>query len=127
MQLNAIGLVCKDIDQTKKFYEQFDLKFQSFGDGNDHWEAKQNGLRLMLDSLALIKKINPSYVEKNMGPIVLCFEFETPEKLNQKFAELNKSGYEIIKEPWDAFWGQRYASLLDPDGNQVDLFSQLSE
>ena len=29
------------------------------------------------------------------------------------------------KEPWDAFWGQRYASVKDPDGNQIDLFAPL--
>ncbi len=28
-------------------------------------------------------------------------------------------------EPWDAFWGQRYAQALDPDGNTVDLFRPL--
>ena len=28
-------------------------------------------------------------------------------------------------EPWDAFWGQRYATVLDPDGNSVDLFAAL--
>ncbi len=26
---------------------------------------------------------------------------------------------------WDAFWGQRYAILHDPDGNGVDLFAPL--
>jgi uncharacterized glyoxalase superfamily protein PhnB len=28
-------------------------------------------------------------------------------------------------EPWDAFWGQRYAVVHDPDGNGVDLFCPL--
>lgn len=35
------------------------------------------------------------------------------------------SGFKGGKEPWDAFWGQRYASVEDPDGNSVDLFAQL--
>ena len=26
-------------------------------------------------------------------------------------------------KPWDAFWGQRYAVLHDPDGHQVDLYA----
>ena len=30
-----------------------------------------------------------------------------------------------IKEPWDAFWGQRYAQVRDPDGNPVDLYAPL--
>jgi hypothetical protein len=27
----------------------------------------------------------------------------------------------------DAFWGQRYATVLDPDGNPVDLFAPLED
>lgn len=30
-----------------------------------------------------------------------------------------------VKEPWDAFWGQRYCSVMDPDGNQIDIFANL--
>jgi uncharacterized glyoxalase superfamily protein PhnB len=32
-----------------------------------------------------------------------------------------------LKAPWDAFWGQRYAFLQDPDGNRVDLFAPLAK
>ncbi|MEC4019520.1 VOC family protein, partial [Streptomyces sp. H27-D2] len=35
------------------------------------------------------------------------------------------AGYTGHKQPWDAFWGQRYASVQDPDGNTVDLFAAL--
>ena len=36
-----------------------------------------------------------------------------------------RAGYDGHKEPWDAFWGQRYAQLRDPDGNDVSLFAPL--
>ncbi|MGB5655838.1 MAG: glyoxalase, partial [Acidimicrobiia bacterium] len=29
------------------------------------------------------------------------------------------------RAPFDAFWGQRYATVLDPDGNGVDLFAPI--
>ena len=29
----------------------------------------------------------------------------------------------IPTEPFDAFWGQRYAQVKDPDGNPVDIFA----
>jgi uncharacterized glyoxalase superfamily protein PhnB len=32
-------------------------------------------------------------------------------------------GFTGFKPPWDAFWGQRYAILEDPDGNHVSLFA----
>jgi hypothetical protein len=35
------------------------------------------------------------------------------------------TAYRQYKEPWDAFWGQRYAIVLDPDGNHVELSAPL--
>jgi uncharacterized glyoxalase superfamily protein PhnB len=40
-------------------------------------------------------------------------------------ARLTDAGFTWTKEPYDAFWGQRYANLADPDGNVVDLFAPL--
>ena len=42
------------------------------------------------------------------------------------YAELIAAGHDGHLEPWDAFWGQRYAVVHDPDGNAVDLFAPLS-
>ena len=41
------------------------------------------------------------------------------------YARLTGAGYDGRTEPWDAPWGQRYATVLDPDGNSVDLFAAL--
>jgi uncharacterized glyoxalase superfamily protein PhnB len=30
-------------------------------------------------------------------------------------------------EPMDAFWGQRYAQVKDPDGTVIDLYATLPE
>ena len=40
-------------------------------------------------------------------------------------AGLTDAGFQGEKEPWDAFWGQRYAQLLDPDGVPADLYAAL--
>lgn len=39
------------------------------------------------------------------------------------YAELTDAGYTGHLKPWDAFWGQRYAVVLDPDGCEVSLFA----
>jgi uncharacterized glyoxalase superfamily protein PhnB len=41
------------------------------------------------------------------------------------YARLVAAGYEGHLEPWDAFWGMRYAVIHDPDGNGIDLFATL--
>ena len=32
----------------------------------------------------------------------------------------------VVREPWDAAWGQRYATVQDPDGYGVDLYAPLA-
>ena len=44
--------------------------------------------------------------------------------VDQLYAQLDAEGYGR-RPPWDAVWGQRYASVLDPDGTQVDLYAWL--
>jgi uncharacterized glyoxalase superfamily protein PhnB len=45
--------------------------------------------------------------------------------VDRLYAELTEAGYVGGRQPWDAFWGQRYAKVGDPDGNAVDLFAWL--
>ncbi len=125
MSLSALGMACKNVAQTIEFYKYLGLEFKQCGE--EHFESElASGMRLMLDSYKLLKEINPNWVEPAHPGISLCFEQSSPSSVDQVYNELISSGYRGIKSPWDAFWGQRYASVLDPDGNQVDIFAALS-
>lgn len=127
MNLSAIGLICKDLKASIDFYSHFSLKFHALG-GEDHYEAQlPNGVRLMLDSENLAKELNPNWLRPNGSQIVLCNEMPAVNKVDEIYNELIKKGYKSCKEPWDAFWGQRYASVYDPDNNQIDLFCKLED
>ena len=47
----------------------------------------------------------------------------SPAEVDRTYEELVDLGAGGYKGPWDAFWGQRYAQVMDPDGNVVDLFA----
>ena len=79
----------------------------------------------MLDTVELMKKINPDWKEPTGVGVVLCFLQISSSKVDEVVSELSKNGFKTIKEPWDAFWGQRYASVFDPNGNQIDIFADL--
>ena len=57
--------------------------------------------------------------------VFLCFKQSSPEKVDELYSRIIKAGFEGVRMPWKAFWGQYYSSVLDPDGNQVDIFSAL--
>jgi uncharacterized glyoxalase superfamily protein PhnB len=64
----------------------------------------------------------------NFGaPIGLAFLCESPSEVDATYERVVAAGYRGKKQPFDAYWGQRYATVLDPDGNGVDLFARLTD
>lgn len=125
MKLGSIGIICKDIQSSIKFYSILGLKFKQFKE-SDHYECiLTNNLTLMLDSEDLIKSIQPKWEAGTKSKISLCFEFSEPESVNHTYKKLIDLGYKSVKKPWNAFWNQRYATILDPDNNQIDLYCDL--
>jgi catechol 2,3-dioxygenase-like lactoylglutathione lyase family enzyme len=125
-QLNAAGLVVADLAVSTAFYARLGLVFTD-DDGDGHAQCDlPGGLHLMLDTVELIKSITPDWTPASGSPrVAFAFEVDAPEQVDAVHAELLEAGGQPYRAPWDAFWGQRYASVLDPDGNGVDIYATL--
>jgi uncharacterized glyoxalase superfamily protein PhnB len=122
-QLNAIGIVSSHMRRSVAFYGQLGIEFP---EGNGHVEATlPNGVRLMLDTEDVIESFRPDWSRAVGNQLALAFECSSPEEVDELYARVVAAGFDGEKEPWDAFWGQRYAQLSDPDGVPVDLFASL--
>lgn len=80
----------------------------------------------MWDTLELIKQLDPDWVEPKGQRMNLAFECASPGDVDATHAKVVAAGFRSKKAPWDAFWGQRYAQLIDPDENVVDIFAALA-
>lgn len=124
-RLDLVGLVVKDMAASLAFYRQLGFELAPELDNEDHVEATVGGLRLAWDTVEVIESFS-SYEEPRGGHrIGLAFLCESPEQVDQIHADLTRAGHPSHVEPFDAFWGQRYATVLDPDRNPVDLFAPL--
>ena len=122
-QLDAIGIVSSDLGRTRAFYRLLGIEF---GEGAEHVEATMpNGLRLMVDAEHVIRSFRPDWTRANGNQLALAFECGSPAEVDEIYARVVDAGFAGEKEPWDAFWGHRYAQLSDPDGVGVDLFAAL--
>jgi len=122
--LDAIGIVSKDQAASIRFYRLLGVTFPK-PDG-DHLEAVlPNGLRLMLDDLKLIAQLDPAWTAPTGHRMGLAFTCASPAEVDAVHARVTAAGHASKTAPWDAFWGQRYAQVVDPDGNIVDLFAAL--
>lgn len=121
----AIGLVVADMPTSVAFYRLLGLEFASASD--DHETATlPGGLQLMLDTAESFRAYTPGWSPPVGSPrISLAFRLPTPGAVDALFTDLIEAGHRAERTPWDAFWGQRYATVLDPDGNGVDLFADL--
>ena len=124
-QLNAAGIVSSDLARSIAFYRALGLDVPETP-GEGHLEANSaNGFRLMLDSEDVIKSFRPDWSRSAGNQLSLAFECSSPAEVDEIYARVVAAGFAGEKEPWDAFWGQRYAQLADPDGVPVDLFAAL--
>jgi catechol 2,3-dioxygenase-like lactoylglutathione lyase family enzyme len=123
-KFDLIGLVVEDLERSLDFYRRLGFDIPA---GEDHVEAKlPGGLRFAWDTVETIRSFDPEWEPPSGGQqIGLAFLVDSPAEVDALYAELSQAGQGGHKEPWDAFWGQRYAQVKDPDGNVVDLFAPL--
>ena len=124
-ELGAIGIVSRDLARSAAFYRLLGVDVPD-PDG-DHLDVTlPSGVRLMWDDVELIEKLDPEWSPPQGGhAMALAFECASPAEVDETYARIVEAGYESKDAPYDAFWGQRYAGVLDPDGNEVNLFASL--
>jgi catechol 2,3-dioxygenase-like lactoylglutathione lyase family enzyme len=127
-KLDVVGIVVADMGRSLAFYRRLGLNVPPAADAEPHVEAGlPGGLRLAWDTVETIRSFEPDWEPPSGGGsgMSLAFKLDSPAEVDRTYQELVRAGYAGHKEPWDAFWGQRYAVILDPDGNGVDLFAPL--
>ncbi len=123
--LNAIGIVVSDMARSIRFYRLLGLDVPETPDEGHLDTFLPNGLRFMLDTEETMRSFRPEWGRETGNQLGLAFECESPAQVDEVYARVTGAGFHGEKEPWDAFWGQRYAQLQDPDGAPVDLYAAL--
>jgi catechol 2,3-dioxygenase-like lactoylglutathione lyase family enzyme len=123
-KLNAVGIVTADMAASVRFYRLLGLDVAD--PSPDHLDTTlPNGIRLMFDTEAVIGSFEADWKRATGNQLSLAFECESPAEVDAIYARVVEAGFRGRREPWDAFWGQRYAQLEDPDGVPVDLYAPL--
>src|ERR1044072_1622052 len=103
-ELNAIGIVASDMATSIRFY------------------------RLLGPDVAVSPEechLQAAGSRETGTRVSLACECASPADVDEVYARVTGGGFEGEREPWDAFWGQRYALLRDPDGVEVNLYAPL--
>jgi catechol 2,3-dioxygenase-like lactoylglutathione lyase family enzyme len=127
-RIAVIELVVADMAASLAFYRALGLDIPADADHEPHVEAGlPGGLKLAWDTVDTIRSFDPSWTSPSGGHrTALAFAVDDPAEVDAVYGKLVDAGYAGHLKPWDAFWGMRYATLHDPDGNAVDLFAPLA-
>jgi catechol 2,3-dioxygenase-like lactoylglutathione lyase family enzyme len=124
-QLNAVGIVTSNMERSIRFYRLLGLDVPETPAEGHVDSFLPNGLRLMLDTEEVVRSFRPGWTRETGNQLGLALECASPAEVDEVYARVTAEGFDGEKEPWDAFWGQRYAQLRDPDGVPVDLYAAL--
>jgi len=123
----CIEVVVTDMAAALAFYRRLGFDVPADADAQPHVEVPlPGGLRLLFDTEDTIRSFDDSWRPPTGGHrMAMSFACDSPADVDATFERLVAAGAEGHLAPWDAFWGQRYAVVRDPDGNDVDLFAAL--
>ncbi len=125
-RLDALAVSSTDMARTVAFYELLGFEFPAWGADDQHVEPtpKAGEPRLMIDTAELMEQLTGQAPTppNHSSFALLC---DSPAEVDALAAKLREAGHTLTVDPWDAFWGQRYATVKDPDGYLIDLFAPL--
>ena len=124
--IDAVAVTSRDLKRSVSFYQELGFDFPEFGLEERHLEATAapGAVRLMIDTRELSKQLTGAEpVPANHAQFALLYD--SPAEVDAAAAAIGAVGGMLVTAPFDAFWGQRYATVADPDGYRFDLFAPL--
>jgi catechol 2,3-dioxygenase-like lactoylglutathione lyase family enzyme len=123
-------IFANDLQRSLEFYRLLGLPVPvPEPDGPPHVAVElPGGNTLSFDTEETIAGMHPGWAppDSGGGRIALAFGVDSPAEVDALFDKITAAGHAGTLQPYDAPWGQRYATVADPDGNWVDLFAPLA-
>ena len=127
ISLHTVGVTVKDLGKSLSFYRTLGLAIPEGQDNEHHVEyTSEDGYSIGFIPESTMLQTNPKWqAPTGDNRISLQFACKTAAEVDETHSKLVAAGHKSFKEPWDAFWGQRFAQVIDPDGNNVAFFADL--
>ncbi len=126
IKLQTIGIICADMGKTLEFYRTLGFLIPKGVEKEPNCDVElPNGLVLGFLTEAAAKHADPNFVKPIGQTMNLQFIVDSPAEVDVEYNKLINAGYKSYAAPWDAFWGQRFGRVVDPDGRIVNIYAFL--
>lgn len=136
LRLAQVNLIVGDMDAAVAFYKRLGMMVRI---DSGEWPAGSGARHVALDNGdgAIFELDNHQMAAiyhagwrsgHAVGHGVVCnFSVGSRDAVDECYRALTADGYAGCQEPYDAFFGARYAVVRDPDGNDVGLMSPIDQ
>jgi len=119
---SGFHIFVRDMAASAAFYRH--LGFDVSEDPHHSTFSIREGVDVALGSYELTRGYRPEWEEPSgRSALALQFDLASRRAVDDLYARIVAAGYRGELAPFDAFWGARYAEVLDPDGNVVGFHS----
>ncbi|MBC8043217.1 MAG: VOC family protein [Rhizobacter sp.] len=127
IKLQTVGIIAADMGKTLGFYRTLGLPIPEGLDNefNVDYETPDGPVMGFLTEAAANQAV-PSYTLPDGQSMSLQFRVNSPKEVDDLYTKLIAAGYESYSVPRDAFWGQRFGRVKDPDGRIVNIYAHLT-
>ena len=120
--LAQVNLIVTDLDRAKEFWAL--LGYQSTPrHPNAAVLSFANGMNLVLHEPDFARLWDPAYSGPAAGSTVIDVNLSSRQDVDDVHERVVAAGFASSVEPWDTFFGARYAIVCDADGHRVGLKS----
>ncbi len=126
---DQVNVIVGDMGAATEFYRRLGVVLPDDGPWNTYHRSAETpaGLDLDFDLASFASTWNTGARTGEPRGVVLGFRVATRDAVDRIHADMTAGGYRSLQEPYDAFWGSRYAILEDPDGNAVGVMSPMED
>lgn len=133
-RFGQVNLFVADMAASVDFYRLLELDVPDPfewppGSGAQHVEIDSDGdCYVALDNHPQARIWNNRFEpDRGKGNAVVGLLVDARDDVDRLYNTVRTAGHPVGQEPYDAFWGSRYAIVLDPDGHQVGLKSPIDD
>jgi uncharacterized glyoxalase superfamily protein PhnB len=121
----GIHITVADIQASADFYRRIGLPLPDSSGIGEHVEIDLgHGVHLALSTELVARMYDPDWRSPSVPPgSAMQFQLASRDAVDEMYRALTAAGYHGHWAPIDAFWGNRYAEVDDPDGTIVGFHS----
>lgn len=120
--LGQVNLIVTDLERAKEFWT---LLGWSSVPRTEHAAviAFPSGMTLVLHEPPFARRWDPVFAGPAAGSTVIDLHVPSRDAVDEAHDRVVAAGFASSVEPWDTFFGSRYAIVCDHDGHRVGLKS----